>query len=120
MLVNVFDDVAFEIDQELVKVPFDFFVSLVLEPIEEWMCVISVDVDFLQHRELYIIVVFCPLVDVRFFARLLLTELVAGECEDLQAKFPVKCEHFREIGVVHISHTSFCCNIDDKRGCCIS
>ena len=83
MLVNVFDDVALEIDQELVEVPFDFFVSLVLEPFEERMRVITDDIDFLQHWERNIVVVLCPFVDVRFLPRLLLTELVARECEKI-------------------------------------
>ena len=56
------DHITLLIDQELVEVPFDLSnVILLLDPFEERMLISTDDLDFLEHRERDIVLVFRPL-----------------------------------------------------------
>lgn len=85
---------ALLVDDELRKVPGDqFCLSLVFQPqltlgaeeAVDRVGVLPVDVDFGEHRELDIVGAVSPFLDFSLSARLLASELVAGEGQDLEA-----------------------------------
>ena len=83
------DDLAVAPDEELGEVPLDPAAEqallLALEPAEERVGVVAVDVDLGEHRERHAVVDLAELADLVLGARLLRAELVAREAEHDQA-----------------------------------
>ena len=88
------DDMAVFIDQEFGEVPRDSCGCPCFRGVEPALCaqelvngtrVDSVDFSFLEHRKSYSISGFCPFKDLVVCARLLFTEFIRREGQDLKA-----------------------------------
>lgn len=77
------------IHQELAEIPLDEVsqrsLLFLLEEFEEWVCVVTVDVDLCKHVKLDSKLICDPLLDLRFRPRLLSPKLIAGEGQNAQA-----------------------------------
>src|SRR5579862_347005 len=82
-------DVAFAIDQELGEVPFDSGAQqsslLTFQVLKQRVRPLTVDLDLGKQRELDAEVHFAEGEDLAVGARLLVPELVAGKCQQLEA-----------------------------------
>ena len=88
------DNLSFRVDDKLCEVPRDNL-SLALGIVPERaaqakelvnrMRLRSVHIDFGEHRELGTVSSLRKLLDLCFCSRLLFSELIAGECKDLEA-----------------------------------
>ena len=108
--------VALLVDQVLSKVPGDLRFGLVLEPLEERVRIVANDFDLLHQGELDCVVLGNPLVDLKLGVRLLSTELVAWECEDLESAVAVGAIHVDILSIVPVSVASLTRDVDHDRG----
>ncbi len=77
------------------------------------MCLRAVDIDLGEHWEVDVVLLLCPSLNLSLRARLLVLELIAGECKDLESSLAILLVKLNHLPVVHIRQTSVRRNIDD-------
>ena len=116
------DYLTFLIDEELGEVPRNDL-SLALfcvikhtfcaqEAIHR-MCLRAVDIDLGKHWEVNVVLLLCPSLYLGLRTWLLVLELIAGECKDLESLLAILLVKLNHLPVVHVSQTSVRRNIDD-------
>ena len=83
---------------------------MVLQVGIEWVFVLPVNVDFLEHRESYAECV-CEPTDGRGVFVLLFPELVAGECQYCEALILISVLEFDKLLVILVAGSSLGCHI---------
>ena len=112
----VMDHVTLFIDKELGKVPRNHLGLLILsipslsalrpEESVNGVSVGPVDIDLRKHRELSVVGSLREGLDFGFCARLLIPELVAGECKDLEPLIDILLVELHHFFVVQVSEAS--------------
>ncbi len=120
----VLHDLSLFVDEELSEVPRDltsylfiFVVKFTVssEELVNGVSVWPVYLNFREHWELNAVCVCCECFDLRFWARLLFSELVAGERQNLEALAPILLVDLHHPFVVFVCQTSLSGNIDHER-----
>ena len=114
--VVVEGDLTLGIDEVLGEVPGDLRVCLVLQELEEVVSVVTYAVALFEHGELNAVRFSHPVENLSVRVRLLPSELVAGEGENLKAALAVGTVHIDILSVVPVCILSLARDIDDDGG----
>ena len=121
----VLDDMSLRVDEELCKVPRDLASDLLLlivkftvaaEESVRRTSVRAVDVGLGEHGPLGAIVFLGVSFDLSVAAGFLVVELVAGECENIEASTSIPLMDFGHLSVVGFRQTSVRRHVDDQNG----